>query len=311
MPQSSRLVQTFSDKHREMTLKFLLFVLVFPTLLCAQDNFRPIGEYGELLVARFGSAPFPHPQRSEGHTYDGKLYSYEEHYSDSSVAMFIPHGFRRTDKVDLVFHFHGWFNNIDTTFKRYELARQFAESGKNAILIVPEGPRNAPDSFGGKLEDAGGFEHLVREIIYYLHSRNKIKTQQIGRIILSGHSGGYHVISFILTRGGLTEHIKEVYLFDALYGQTEKFVHWIDAFKGKMITMYTDSGGTKDETKSLVADLDGWSIAHFDSEDDDVSLTNLTKSRLVFLHTNLQHDQVLQVRSALRKFLSASVLSNR
>ena len=53
----------------------------------------------------------------------------------------------------------------------------------------------------------------------------------------------------------MPEKIREVYLFDALYGQTEKFAHWIDHFQGKMVVIYTDSGGTKAETESLMADL--------------------------------------------------------
>ena len=268
-------------------------------------------QYGELIVAKFASAPFPDLQRSAGYTHDGKLYTFDQHYSDSSVAMFIPRGFRNTDTVDLVFHFHGWHNNIDTAIERYQLARQFTESGKNAILIVPQGPRNAPDSYGGKLEEKDGFKKLVLDVVRYLYDLHKIKAQQVGRIILSGHSGGGHIVAFILARGGLTEHIKEVYLFDALYGQTEKVVHWIDTYRGKLITMYTDSGGTKEETKSLMADLDSWDVPSLACEDVNCSQAILKQNRLVFLHTMLQHDEVLFVQNAFQKFLRASILDNR
>lgn len=293
-----------------MIYSFLLFIAV-SSFLFGQDTQRPYSEYGELLVAQFATAPFPHPLRINGHTYDGKSYQYDQHYCDSSVAIFIPKGYRHSSSVDLVFHFHGWFNNIDTAFKRYELARQFAESRKNAILVVPEGPRDAPDSFGGKLEDKGGFKKLTEDVIHYLYGLKKIKTQRIGRIILSGHSGGYHVISFILARGGLAEHIKEIYLFDALYGQTEKFVHWLDFFKAKMINVYTDSGGTREETKSLLDDFDAWGVPHFDAEDQNATPADLKHNKLIFLHTNLQHDEVMQVRSTFREFLRASSLSDR
>ncbi len=290
-----------------------LFVvlLVVPSLLVSQTPGLPLTTYGELLVARFSSAPFPHPLRMQGHLYDGVLYSYDQHYCDSSVAMFIPRGYKPGDRVDLVFHFHGWFNNIDSTFARYHLAQQFAESGKNAILVVPEGPRNAPDSFGGRLEDKDGLKNLVDDVLHYLLEKKKITSTHIGRIVLSGHSGGYHVISFILARGGLTENIKEVFLFDALYGQTEKFVHWLDSYDARLLNVYTDSGGTREETKSLMADMDAWGIPHLDGELEQSGSMNLKQQKFIFLHTLLPHDEVMQTRMTFREFLRASTLPDR
>ena len=294
-----------------MIMKQLVFLLFLPTFLLSQDTMTPYKAFGSFLVSSFSSAPFPHRDRINGHSYDNKLYPPERHYVDSSVAMFIPRGYRQTGKVDLVFHFHGWHNNIDTTFKKYRLAEQFYESGKNAILVVPEGPRNAPDSFGGKLEDADGFKKLVHDVLQYLRREKKIKTTEAGRIILSGHSGGYHVISFILMRGGLTDHIKEVFLFDGLYGQTEKYVYWLDHHKGKMINIYTKDGGTKEETESLMADLDGWGVPYRALPEEDAKPGDLKKNKLIFLFTSLQHDEVMQVHSSFNEYLKASILSDR
>ncbi len=290
-------------------LSFLL--LAVPSLLAGQSTVKPYSEYGELLIARFNSAPFPHSLRSSGYTYDGTVYQYGDHYSDSSVAIFIPKGFRFTDTVDLVFHFHGWFNNIDTTFGRYQLARQFAESNKNAILVVPEGPRNAPDSFGGKLEDKDGFRRLVDDLLRYLSVVKHTGILHVGSIVLSGHSGGYHVISYILMRGGLSRHVKEVYLFDALYGQTEKFVHWVDLFHPRFLSVYTDSGGTREENTGLVADFNGWDIPHSEGELEQARPEDLRQHKIIFLHTNLQHDEVVQARSTFREFLRTSCLMDR
>ena len=76
---------------------------------------------------------------------------------------------------------------------------------------------------------------------------------EIGNIILSGHSGGYHVMAAILDHGGLSEKIREVWLFDALYGDTENFVAWQKSENGRLLDIYTDHGGTKDETEKLMA----------------------------------------------------------
>ena len=292
-------------------LLLAVLILSISTALFAQETHPQYPEYGELLFTQFSSAPFPHPRRAMGHTYENQLFPAEKHYNDSSVAIFIPRGFRQTDAVDIIVHLHGWRSNIDTSLKRYKLPQQVAESGKNVILVVPEGPRNAPDSFGGKFEDPGGFKRFVDDVIAFLVRAGKIKTPMLGKVILTGHSGGYHGMSFALLRGGIPEKVSEVYLFDALYGQTEKFAYWIDHFRGKMVTIYTDSGGTKDETESLMEDLQGWGIPYCAKDEAALLPTDLQNNRLVFIHSDLQHDMVLTGRMEFREFLKASGLTNR
>ena len=290
---------------------FVLLILALPILAFAQRTNQLYSEYGELLFTQLPSAPFPHPKRAEGHTYANQFFPADKHYNDSSVAIFIPRGYRRTGKVDLVVHLHGWWNNIDTTLERYRLPQQVAESGKNVILVVPEGPRNAPDSFDGKFEDPGGLKRFIGDVIAYLFRESKIKTHKLGNVILTGHSGGYHGISFALLRGGMPEKISEVYLFDALYGQTEKFSYWIDHYKGKLVAIYTDSGGTKGETESLMEDLDGWKIPYLAKEEGSLTQADLRSHRLVFIHSDLEHDMVVQARMEYRDYLKASGLPNR
>jgi hypothetical protein len=268
-------------------------------------------KYGTLILTQFSTAPFPHPQRANGRMYDSTLYSAAEHYSDSSVAIFIPKGFRKTGSTDFVVHFHGWNNNIDSVLAQYRLIEQFSASKKNAILIVPQGPRNAPDSFGGKLEDKDGFKKFMADIVKLLVKEKKIRTSRIGNIILSGHSGGYHVMSFILMRGGVTKHIREVYLFDALYGETEKFVYWFTHQNGKLIDIYTQDGGTKAETESLIDDLNGWNIPCFARNEADASPRDLQTHRLVFLFSDLIHNEVVSAHNSFEQYLGASILRNK
>lgn len=288
-----------------------ILLLSISTILLAQETHLQYPEYGELLFTQLPSAPFPHPRRSQGHTYGSQQFPADKHYSDSSVAFFIPKGFRQTDAVDIIIHLHGWWNNIDTVLKRYKLPQQVAESGKNVILVVPEGPRNAPDSFGGKLEDPGGLKRFVDDVVGFLFQNGTIKTRTLGKIILTGHSGAYHGISYALMRGGMPDKISEVYLFDALYGQTEKYAYWIDHYKGKMISIYTDSGGTKDETESLMEDLRGWGIPYCAKDEGVLTPGDLQNNRLVFIHSDLEHDMVPYGRMQFREYLKASGLGNR
>ena len=61
----------------------------------AKPSLEHYADYGELIVTQLTSAPFPHPKRAEGHKYQGKVYSAKEHYSDNTVAIFIPKGLPR------------------------------------------------------------------------------------------------------------------------------------------------------------------------------------------------------------------------
>lgn len=268
--------------------------------------------YGRLLVVQLDSAPFPHPLRAQGHSYKDKQFPAKEHYADNTVGIFIPKGFRETGTVDLLVHFHGWNNTVAGTFQRYRLVEQLAASGRNAVLVVPEGPHNAPDSFGGKLEDPDGFKRFIHDVQTVLRQQAGFTNQDfaLGRILLSGHSGGYKVISSILACGGLSDKVSEVWLFDALYGQTEKFLAWHDQQHGRLLNIYTEHGGTKGETEKLLALLKQRGTPYFAGQDDTAKPADL-KAKLVFLYTALGHNEVLDQHRTFQAFLETSGLAAR
>ncbi|HUD49859.1 MAG TPA: hypothetical protein VMR33_23750 [Candidatus Baltobacteraceae bacterium] len=271
----------------------------------------PASEYaplGRLIITNFASAPFPHPLRADGHAYDGKFFSAAEHYQDSTVALFIPRGFRAHRTIDFVVHFHGWGNNVTNALRKYRLPEQFAAAARNAILIVPQGPFNASDSFGGKLEDDGGFKRFIGEALETLRANGIIDSAGPGRIVLSGHSGGYEVISAILARGGLTQNIREVWLFDALYGRTERFALWFDHHPGRFIDLFTEHGGTEEETEALMTALAGNGVPFFSANETNATAADLRDHHLVFLFSELPHDEVMQHRDTFRRFLETSFL---
>ena len=284
--------------------------------------------FGKLLVASFATAPFPHGARTAGFARGGKTFATAEHYSDSTVALFVPNNFRPADQVDFVIHFHGWNNTVAGTLEQFNLVRQFCDSGKNAVLIVPEGPHNAPDSFGGKLEDTNGFKMFMTEAMEKLRQsgvfserglqpastsigkatskRPEGRAPSIGNVILSGHSGGYHVMAGIVDRGGVP--IKEAWLFDALYGNTENFVAWQKREGGRMVNIYTDHGGTKDESEKLMASYKTDGVSFVSLEETNSATPDLAKSKIVFIHTDLTHNEVIFRRGEFSQFLQTSCL---
>ena len=292
-------------------LRALLF-LTATTAWAAENLEQTYASFGRLIVTQFVSAPFPHPARAEGHKYKDKLYSAAEHYSDSTVAVFIPNNFREGRSVDFVVHFHGWNNTVAGTLGTFKLIEQLVASGKNAVLVVPEGPHDAPDSFGGKLEDADGFKKFMDELVATLKRRGvfKRKSFAIGHIILSGHSGGYRVMSAIVDRGGLPKNADEVWLFDALYAETEKFLAWSARQHGRLLNLCTDHGGTKDESEKLMELLRKRGTAFYATDETNVTNVKLKASKLVFIHTDLPHDDVVEKRNEFELFLKTSLLAD-
>ena len=116
--------------------------------------------HGLLIVTSFVLAPFTHPSRAAGHQYQGEFYAAAKHYSERTVALFILKGFREAGRVDFVVHFHGWQNTVGATLQQFKLIEQFVAGGRNTVLLVPECPKDSPDSAGGKLEDPDGFRRF-------------------------------------------------------------------------------------------------------------------------------------------------------
>jgi hypothetical protein len=291
-----------------------IFSLLLIGALALAVGAQPIPDgyaaYGELMIAPLASAPFPHTNRAGGHRYKDQFFSAKDHYSDSRVAVFVPKGFRETGTIDFVVHFHGWQNEVTNVLRQYQLLEQLVESGRNAVLVVPQGPRNASDSFGGKLEDQGGFKRFIEEVVGGLRKHSALKSKEfaLGKIILSGHSGGYEVISAIVDHGGLTDHVKEVWLFDALYAQTDRFLAWFEQDNGRLLNIYTEHGGTKKETELMMAGFKKRGARLFSGNESEVKPEDLRTNRLAFVFTDLPHNDVVARHKTFREFLETSCL---
>jgi len=258
-------------------------------------------DYGELMLRDFKNAPYPHPSRKDGFKSFGP-----EHYQDSTVAIVIPKGFKSSDRVDLVVHFHGHRNYVENVLDRYQLPSQLVDSGLNAILIVPQGPKDAADSGFGRMEDQDGFEALMREIVGFLHDEKKIPTTSIGRVILTAHSGGYNAVSAICARGGLTDNITDVLLFDASYGGLENYADWIAAGNNRrLVSLFTAHlAAANFELLTLLKERTATSEIVMEKN---LTPQLLSKRTAIFIHTtNLPHDEVMTAKDYYALFLRTS-----
>ena len=248
---------------------------------------------------------FPDSARAHGHVYDSVEYSTGDHYSDNSVVLIVPKNFTAQNKVDLVFWFHGWHNNIDTALRFYEIERQFLESHQNAVLVLAETAKNAPDSYGGKLEQQGDFKLLVNDVVNKLQQQHIIKQKTTpGNITLAGHSGAYRVIAHILVNGELP--VSQVFLFDALYGQTDKFLSWIQQDKShRFINWYTNQGGGTDEVSiNTMHQLDSLRVAYTLVEESLINPGIIQSNRILFVHSAREHNVIINRPDNLKLILS-------
>ena len=107
---------------KQATIPLLAQTTTFPAAIAGAPHTL------ESTILTSDHTMFPHEKRAKGHTYEGKAYPADLHYRDSTVAIFVPKGFRAGDATDLVFYFHGWRNNVDDTFAKFRVAEQLAAS---------------------------------------------------------------------------------------------------------------------------------------------------------------------------------------
>jgi len=276
-------------------MKYFLFTTIFFLAQIPSGSLRAQQNKKEIIFHITSKhTSFPDTGRKNGHLYENKLYSARDHYNDSSVLIIVPGNLDVKKKIDLVYWFHGWGNHIDSAAKRYELTSQFLTSNRNAILILPETAFNAPDSYGGKLENPGEFEALTTDILTSLKDRKIIKKNcEPGHIVLAGHSGAYRVIAKIILNGHLA--IDEVLLFDALYSQTDIYLNWLKTdSKHRFVHIATNYGeGPLEESKRMTQLLDKDAMRYVQFEESMVTSTDLQKNNILFIHSLKEHNEIV------------------
>jgi len=293
----------------------MILIALLAALLAAGPSTEPnhdwtTNDLGQLIFRPFKSAPYPHPSRANGYKGSATTYPVAGHYDDSTVAIFIPRNFVQRDTVNYVVHFHGHANHISKVVPQYKLPEQLVESNVNAILIVPQGPKDAADSGCGKLElDKNGLKNLLDEVTTFLNEEGKIHTRQIGHVAISAHSGGYKVAAAVLDHGGLPDQITDVLLLDASYGNLEQFSAWCDASSNhRLVSLFTDH--LAPENKTLM-DLLAKSKVKFDLLDEPALKDEMfLPRRPLFMHTSLKHNDVPMQNHYFARLLKTSALAN-
>ena len=256
---------------------------------------------GEWIIVPMKNAPYPHQSRENGWSNKDNSYSFYANYSDSSVGILIPPFYEQKDAVDLAIHFHGHMNNVAKQIEQFNLRHQLNDSHRNIILLLPQGPKNARDSGCGKMEDPNGLKNLIAEAVDFLFESGKIKTKQIGNVILSGHSGAYRPLAYCLDVGGMDSNISEVYLMDASYANLESYSNWAARSGGRFISIFTSH--LAGENVKIMRNIQQMGVKDYPILlDEDVTTETLKKNRIIFIHTALGHNELMFETQYLSRF---------
>jgi hypothetical protein len=260
---------------------------------------------GDLALVPFKSASFPHSSRDNGFQYETTFYPRDPHYTDSTVGVFIPKNFKPSKNINFVVHFHGWNNHVQQVFEQYDLAHQMELSGLNAVLLVPQGPRDANDSTDGKLQyDPGSLTAMLNEAIAFLVKEGRTPpTTTLGHVALTAHSGGYLVTTYIVDRKELADKMTDVILFDATYGGLPAFADYCAANpRHRLISICTEHLGH--ENARLIALLQKRHIQPRVLFEEDLTDAEVAKrGPLIVLTTTLEHNEVISKRDYFAKWL--------
>ncbi len=234
------------------------------------------------------------------------------------ATVVIPHGYDAGKPLDLAIYVHGFGGCVENAVRDADgpchdgggnhhashLAKQLADANVNTILVLPEILREQRSGAPGRLRDHGGLAALLNELLGEHMSAllgGAKSLSDVRNISLSGHSGGYTAMAAIIRAGDIERQLKEVALFDALYGDAGTFQSWARAHHGpshRLVDIYSSAGGTDNNSRALAASLehsvpsDGFWM---DDSVADVQADVLPRHGCVFKHTSLSHTDVSRV----------------
>jgi hypothetical protein len=250
---------------------------------------------GRTFLQPMDAAPYPYAGRP---------------YRDSTVGIYVPAHYRAADTIDFVVHFHGFCNDVQHVLARYRLREQLDLSGRNAVLIVPQGPKDARDDNFGKLEhEPGGFARLIGEVAAFLRAQGITQATRTGNIVLSSHSGGYGGQAGVLARGGMTDSIADVLMFDTAYAFYDVYASWVKARpQNHLLSLFT--GDTENGNVYLMSLIQAPQPNIYIHTAHGMTLAELQTRAPTFILTTVAHDELMQRYNWFALFLRTTALTS-
>ena len=208
-----------------------------------------------------------------------RLVAPPEAFRDDHVLVFLPTGFCPDAAASVILFFHGWNSAVvgsTPICEDLQLRATVAGAGGNYILVVPQGPLNAPASSFGRLELIWGLTDFMDELPDLLpplpgdDGSGNAWLRNAGEIVLAGHSGGGNPIMMLVMdaadrdldgQGEATPQeravwskVRRLIFLDATYDGLDPIGAWWAAREGRIIQSYFLKGtGTAEVSEGFAA----------------------------------------------------------
>lgn len=226
-------------------------------------------------------------------------------FTDASVRIFVPEGYRERGSQDVILHFHGHNTTLAATLAGHRYQQHVYASGVNAILVVPQGPVNAASGDFGKLMSPANTEAFLRQVLVVLYREGMIFAPKLNEVVLTSHSGGYQAVAANINNGGRFL-VSQVNLFDSLYGFSSTYEDFALA-GGLLRSNYTTGGGTLANNQALVSSLQGAGLA----VSEDATTLSLLQSPADIYFADTSHNGTTRLEAAYAEQLRWGMLHSR
>lgn len=126
--------------------------------------------------------------------------------------------FYRPDRATVVVYLHGYFTDVDTAFEEHQLSRQFRDSGRNALFIVPEAPSWRSDPV---------FWPDLEALLLEVEKRAKVKLPKATGVLVLAHSGAYRTV-LEWTEQTERPRLEKLVMLDAHYAGDIELHRWLE-----------------------------------------------------------------------------------
>jgi hypothetical protein len=181
-------------------------------------------------------------------------------YNDRRVLLAAGPDFDPNRSGVIIVFFHGNQTILSRdVVDRQQTVRQLAQSNLNAVMVAPQLAVDAQDSSAGNFWRPGAFAQFLDEAeskladLYPNAARGAFRRMPV---IVVAYSGGYMPAAYSLAEGGAGERVRGVVLLDALYGEEDKFAHWIESAHNGAFFVSAYSTSTHDENLALQSRLE-------------------------------------------------------
>ena len=194
----------------------------------------------------------------------GGIHWEDQTYSDRSVLLAAPQSFDPARPGVIIVFFHGNMATLSRdVVARQQIVRQLADSGLNAVLVAPQLAVDAQDSSAGRFWSPGGFAAFLSEAQMKLGELYPNAHGAFRRmpVVIVAYSGGYLPAVYSLSIGGDQGRIRGVVLLDALYGERDKFVRWVEGPGRNAFFISAYSTSSREGSEAIRAELEANGIA--------------------------------------------------